>query len=91
MSIPIPTSISASSSGSSSGSDSISSSDSASTSTDQARDPSNASRTQQAGNAANRVNPKSIPRSGITPPTTAPLTRAGTGSIGNDARPFKVK
>ena len=46
-------------------------------------------RPQQAGSAAARVNPASMVESGLTPPATAPASRAGAGSVGNARPPFK--
>ena len=41
--------------------------------------------------ASERVNPASIPAGGTHFAPTAPAYRAGTGSVGNAQRPFKLK
>jgi len=49
------------------------------------------SRPQQIGSPQQRVDPSSIASDGLTPPAKAPSYRAGTGSIGNASKPFKLK
>ena len=48
------------------------------------------SRKQVPGDPLNRVAPQSIPAGGLVPQSLATPDRAGTGSVGNARRPFKV-